>query len=441
MRKKILEKRLARLYKKKETLTSRALASEDANEVRSINEQLSDINEEIEETQEELNVIKEAEEACALLSDDNNDNKDSISTTAEDEVRTAMLSGSNVQARGGNPIASYLQNAPEDKRNENDIYSTNEYRNAFLQYVQTGVMQYERRDETAGMITTSDIGVIIPTTIMNEFIRTVKGVYGTLYNRVRKLNVPGGVEFPIEDLVPTVSWVGETEVAKEQATPEIKIKISFAYHICEARIAQSLLSVVVTRDALEKEIAKLLAEAFIKEFDRVIINGTGAGQPLGILNDKRIEKENKIAFNDADMADWTKWRKKLFAKIPLAYRGEGIFIMTANTWETYIMTLANENNDPVAVETFKIEEGVTICRFAGREVILVEPDIIKDYDTAVAGEAFAIYFKPSDYAINSNLKLGFKRYYDENNNKWVNKGLTIMDGKLLDVKGAFILTK
>ena len=48
MRKKILEKRMQRLEAKRTTLVERAKASQDVNEVRSINEQLEDINAEIE---------------------------------------------------------------------------------------------------------------------------------------------------------------------------------------------------------------------------------------------------------------------------------------------------------------------------------------------------------------------------------------------------------
>lgn len=50
-------------------------------------------------------------------------------------------------------------------------------------------------------------------------------------------------------------------------------------------------------------------------------------------------------------------------------------------------------------------------------------------------------FRPTDYAINSNLQLGFKRYFNDDTNKWVNKGLCIIDGKLLDTKGVFVLKK
>ena len=61
---KLFEKRLARLESKKEALVQRAMASTDADEVRSINEQIADLNAEIEETREMIET--EAEETRAL---------------------------------------------------------------------------------------------------------------------------------------------------------------------------------------------------------------------------------------------------------------------------------------------------------------------------------------------------------------------------------------
>ena len=425
MRKKVLEKRMKRLMAKKTSLTQRALASQDANEVRSINEQLEDVNAEIEETQEELNAITEEEKGG-----------DPVSTEPESlEGRSNIPDGAQLVA----PLASFAQNQNPEQRSTNPLDSM-EYRQAFMKYVQTGEWNYEQRDSSASMVLTSDVGKIIPNTIMNEFIKELK-VYGQLYNMVRKLNIQGGVEFPIEDLVPTVTWITETTTSDNQSAPEIKTSISFGYHIVEARIAQSLLSQVVSLSYLESEIAKLLAEAFIKEFDRVIVAGTGSGQPLGITKDTRVKAENKIKFTAAEIADWTKWRTKLFAKIPLAYRGQGILIMTAATWETYIMTLKDANNRPLYQETYNPVSGLMECRFAGRQVVLVEGDILKDYDAAGSGDTWCIYFKPTDYAINSNLQIGFKRYFNDDTNKWINKGLCIMDGKLLDVNGVYLLQK
>ena len=406
-----LEKVIAEKEQRVSDLKAKVEASQDVNEVRNITAEVENLNKEISEARAELVKVNE-------LAADNSD----------------------VLERGKVPVnatvvGKFNQGKVEAK---GDVLDSMEYREAFANYVRTG--KWEFRDATAGMVTTGDIGKVIPNTIMNELIKELKD-YGRLYSKVRKINVQGGVEFPIEELVPTVSWITETTVSGNQAVPEIKTSVIFGYHMAEAKIAQSLLSSIVSLPVLESEIAKLLAEAFVKEFDRVIINGTGNGQPLGILNDTRVLPSHKITMTEVELKDWTSWRTKLFAKIKLAYRGKGIIIMTPETWETYVMTLKDDNHRPLYAETYNPVNGQAECRFCGREVLLVEPDILKNFSEATNGEAFAIYMDTNAYCINSNLQIGYKRYMDEATNKWINKGLTVMDGKLLDVNGCFIIKK
>lgn len=425
-----LKKLIAKKEQEVKAIRSKIKASESAQEVRELGETLQAV----------LDELNEAKDKLAELDDKNTDDQNTDDSAKSDDDNDA--GDENGQRSNFNPaqtrsLGAYGMNQTAERRTGNALDSV-EYRQAFMKYVQTGEWSYQKRqDET---LVTSDVGKVIPNTIMNEFIKELK-VYGNLYNRVRKLNVKGGVEFPIEELVPTVSWITETTVSDTQAVPNIKTSVSFGYHIVEARLAQSLLSQVVSLPYLETEMARLLAEAFVKEFDRIIISGTGAGQPLGILKDTRVKATNKITLSAADMTDWTKWRTKFFAKIPLAYRGEGVMIMTAATWETYIMTLKDANDRPLYQETYDPNNGNLTCRFAGREVILVEPDILKDYDTAQSGEAWAIYLKPTDYAINTNMEIAFKRWFDDEKNKYFNKGLCIMDGKLLDVNSVYIFSK
>ena len=431
--KKFLEKLLAARRATLAETQQRFDASTDINEVRALGDTLASIRDEITDIENQLANLDEGDNRSGNNDDGNGGNGD--------EGRSQTPAAGSPVMRNAGIVASYAQNTAQRSTTEN-ILDSLEYRQAFANYVRTGdVSAFSALEERAageGMIITSDVGKIIPNTIMKEVIKELK-VYGNLYNRVRKLNVKGGVEFPIQELVPTVSWISETTTADNQSAPELKTSVIFGYHIVEARLAQSLLSQIVSLEYLESEIAKLLTEAFVKEFDRIILKGTGTGQPLGILNDARVK--NKIAFTASDLADWTKFRSKLFAKIPLAYRGQGVIITTAATWETYFMTLKDGNDRPLGREAFDVEEGVDVCRFAGKEVILVESDILADYDAAASGDAFAVYFRPNDYAINSNMQLGFKRYFNDDTNKWVNKGLCIMDGKLLDTNGVFVLTK
>jgi HK97 family phage major capsid protein len=116
--------------------------------------------------------------------------------------------------------------------------------------------------------------------------------------------------------------------------------------------------------------------------------------------------------------------------------------MTVDTWESLICTMADGNNRPLYSETYNVETNSTTYRFNGKEVMLVESDLgIMDFSTATEGQPYMVYLKPENYAINSNLQIGFKRYFNEDTNKWVNKGLCIMDGKLLDTNGVFIIKK
>lgn len=424
--KKFLKKLIAKKEEEARAIRTKIEASESAQEVRELGKTLQAVLGELQEAKDKL--------AEAEKNDEPDDSKDDSADKTGDDATGQRSAFNPMQARN---LASFAMNPQGEQRTGNALDSM-EYRKAFMQYVQTGEWNYQKRaDET---LITSDVGKVIPNTIMNEFIKELK-VYGNLYNRVRKLNVKGGVEFPIEELVPTVSWITETTVSDTQAVPKIKTSVSFGYHIVEARLSQSLLSQVVTLDTLETEMARLLSEAFAREFDRVILSGTGSGQPMGILNDTRVKAENKITFTAAEIADWTKWRIKLFAKVPLAYRGEGVLVMTAATFESQIMTLKDANDRPLYMETYDPVNGTVSGKFAGREVILVEPDIMKDFDAAADGDAFAIYFRPNDYAINTNLQLAFKRWFSDEKNVWYNKGLCIMDGKLLDVNSVFVLKK
>lgn len=430
-RKKILQKRLARLQKKKDALKQRALASQDANEVRSINDELTELNDEIAETQEEIDAID---------ADTANDNGDA----GEGEQRSAPPANAKSVNEGivGNTVGQFNQN---QKRTNEDPYGTMEYRTAFKNYVQKGTPVpadlMKRAGGDPGPSVTADIGMIIPETIMSEFIKEVDKVYGQIYSKVRKLNIQGGVKFPISDLKANFKWITETTVSPRQKAGDIKEYIEFSYNIGEIRVSQTLLSSIVSLSLFESEITRIMVEAYVEAMDKNIFHGTGNGQMLGIFNDPRVT--NVIEFTEAEFADWTKWRKKLFAVIPLSMRGKGEFVFPASTVESYLLTMQDSNGRPLFKEAtdLTITDSNTSGRFFGREVTLVEPDVINDFGTASAGDIIGMFWVPTDYAINTQLQFGMKRYFDDETNQWVNKGLTIVDGKMLDTKSCYILKK
>lgn len=446
-RKAILEKRLLRLQAKKQKLKERALASQDAAEVRSINEQLEDVNAEISETEEEIKAIGDEGNEPAP----NNDPNDPVSDPAVDPQQRGLVPvpGMNEPVGMTTVRGAYGQRTNMTAQSDDDPYSSLEYRNAFKDYVQRGTPipmgLVQRAGGDPGPTVAAELGAIIPTTIMNEFIKKVSKVYGQLYSKVRKLNVQGGVKFPISDLKANFKWITETKPSEEQKAGDINDYVEFSYNIGEIRVSQTLLSQVVTLSLFEGEIVRIMTEAYVKAMDEGIMKGSGTGQMLGILKDTRVTSQpgHIVEFTAAEFADWEKWRKKLFAIIPLSKRGQGEFVFTAGTVESNLLTMKDANDRPVFREAANLEvaEAAITGRFYGREVTMVEPDIVADFDSANSGDVVGVYWVPGDYAINTNLAFGMKRYFDEEKNEWINKGLTIVDGKILDASGVYIIKK
>ena len=440
MRKTRLEKKLAKLMSKREDITARALASQDANEVRSLNEQLAEVNDEISDVNEELAEIAEEEKRAAAPA--------SVPSNAQPvngEVRAAF-------AMNANP----MQGKKADKENP---YETEEYRRAFMAYVQRGaaipqnlindVAEYRESlpvDMRTGVpITTADTGAAIPLTIMRDVINTVRKRYGNLYSKVRKMSIPGGVEFPIGALQASFKWINESTVSPRQKLAPLG-KVQFSYHTGEIRIAQSFLSQLLTIEAFEAKIVEVIAIAYMQAMDDGIVNGTGNGQMLGILNDSRVTGTSQaITLTAAEISNWTAWRKKFFSKLPLGYR-DGEFIFAMSTVDAYLETMADANNNPVFRQAtgLEVNDGDAANpngRFFGRNIALVEPDILPDYDTANSNDVIGIYWQPEEYAINENFGFTMRRYFDEETNEWVDKALVVCDGKVLNPNGIWLIKK
>lgn len=332
-----------------------------------------------------------------------------------------------------------------------EMRKTMEYRQAFMDYVQKGtksdLLQFEQRSNVVGVA--ADLGVLLPETIIQTIIEELKGKYGQLYNKVSKWNFQGGVKVPVGSFGATFKRITETTVSDNQKAGSVTGYVQFTYNIGEIRIARTLLQDVLSVDVFEQKVANVIVEAYVKAMDEEIMNGVAANnQCEGILTEaakssSRIAKEHIIEFTEAEMADWKSWQKKLFAIIPLEMRGDSPeFVMTANTYEANIKTLADDNNRPVYSETYNPIDGTETSRFKGREVTFVEDTILKNFNDAKTGEYFGMYWVPEKaYAINTNMQFAMFHYFDHDTNQYIDKALVINDGKVLDPKYLYLLKK
>lgn len=417
-----LQKMLAAKEARKAELAEKAKTTEDIQELRDISAELDTLNTEMNELR---NMIAEAEKKAG--------EEEFRSQKPVPQVPEGKLS----------PMATF---AAKEERREEDPWNTVEYRKAFMEFAKTGKVTPELRsgdqptDAFAGV---TDLAAVIPTTILNEVIQELK-VRGQVFNRVRKLSVKGGVQVPILSLKPEAKWVGEGSGARQKV--EAKDSVTFSYHGLEVKVATSLLADTVTLDSFESTLRDLIVEAMVEALDKAIISGDGNSKPLGITKDTRVPSDNIVTLSPSEIGSWAAWKKKVFAKMPLAYKAGAAFYMASGTFESYIDGMVDQNGQPVGRVNYGIANGPQE-RFGGKEVILVEDDVIAPYDDANGpddsepGDVIAIYANLNNYAINSNMQLALFRYFDHDTNQWVDKAIMIADGKLLDPNGVVIVRK
>lgn len=402
-----LQKLLDAKQEQRDNLNKSLIESDSKEERAAIGETLSKLAEEIREVEGMLADVDQPAEQPA----------------AEDN-RAAVVAGMT------------MRNGAQKQKKRSDPYDTEEYRTAFMEFVCRGkaIPAELRADATTA---TADASAVIPTTILKEIIKEVKS-YGNLYAAVRKLNVQGGVQIPVLSLKPTASWIGENADSDTQKL-QARTSISFNYYGLECKIAQTLLASVVTLDMFQQLFVPLATEAMAKALDIAIMNGTGSGQFTGVTIDTRVPAANKVTLTPVEFASWAGWKKKVFGKMPKAYRN-GVFYMAQGTFDGYIDGMVDSVGQPIGRVNYGIDGGENY-RFGGKVVETVENDVIKSYDDATTNDVVAVFFNPKDYGVNSNMEMQVHKWIDRDTNTVKNQVIMICDGKLIDPNGVILVKK
>lgn len=425
--KKFLQDLIARKNNELANLKKRSDESTDLNEVRSIGSQMDSVRSEITEAQAKLNEI-EAEERSAAQEADSRNTFNPAATVAAANMNQAAARSEDEDPRG-----------------------SMEYRKAFMDYIQRGivnkdVLRFEKRADATG--TSADLGVLIPTTVIQSIMQEAEKVYGSLYSKVKKTNLKGGVKYPIGSFSASFKRITETTVSDRQDAGGVTGYVEFSYNIGEIRLARTLLQAVLSVPVFETEFAKVVVKTYIEAMDKEIINGVAASnQCEGILTEakkssgSRILAANIIEFTADEISDWTKWESKFFANIPLSMENAfSEFVMAKQTYVSNLVTMKDNNGQPIRKAGFDNTDKQN--KFNEYPVNRVEKDIFKDFDSCANGEYFGMFWNPEEaYAINSNMEFTVVDYFDQETNQFVKKALVINDGKVLDPKYIYLFKK
>ncbi|WP_296309269.1 phage major capsid protein, partial [Veillonella sp. CAG:933] len=215
--------------------------------LKEIETRLAEIRKELTENAETLT----DEQITALETEVDNLQEERTRLVDAQEKRTKLLA----RIAGGEPVngaeggagtaPTVLRNfagaaggAGEEPEKE-DKYSSMAYRKAFMQHVCRGTaIPAEYRADAVS--TTTDVGAVIPTTVLNQIVQKMEST-GMILALVTRTAYKGGVSIPVSTVKPTATWVAESKGSDKQKHSATKDgMITFAYHKLRCAVAVSL---------------------------------------------------------------------------------------------------------------------------------------------------------------------------------------------------------
>lgn len=344
----------------------------------------------------------------------------------KDNAKVSLANGAPISNLGGN-ISSFGENAVEDLSN------SIEYRKAFMNYVTKGTAIPGELKNVAGPTKTTDVGEMIPETVLSRIIEKMEAT-GMILPLVTRTAYKGGLTIPTSTVKPTATWVAEGAGSEKQK--KSTGSITFAYHKLRCAISNSLEVETMALPIFETTFINNVVEAMTKALEQSIINGDGTGKPKGILKESVAEGQN------VDVAAGGKLEYQTLvnaeAALPLSYENGAVWFMTKKTFMSFI-GMVDTNGQPIARVNYGIN-GQADRSLLGRKVIL--NDYMDSYtDTVESDKIVAFLFNPSDYVLNTNLNMTIKRYEDNDTDDLVTKAVMLVDGKVVDKNSLVTITK
>ncbi|MDU4479356.1 phage major capsid protein [Clostridium sp.] len=338
----------------------------------------------------------------------------------------------NIEKLSNNNVKGFTMDTFGVDNNE-DFSSSLDYRKAFMNYVTKGTAIPGEFKNAAGPTKTTDVGEMIPETVLSKIIEKMEAT-GMILPLVTRTSYKGGLTIPTSTVKPTATWVAEGATSEKQK--KTTGSITFAYHKLRCAISNSLEVDTMALPVFETTFINNVVEAMTKALELSIIKGTGSGQPKGILTETVAEGQN------IDVAAGSKLEYQTLinaeAALPLAYENGAVWFMTKKTFMAFV-GMVDTNGQPIARVNYGIN-GQADRSLLGRRVVL--NDYMDSYaDTVDSDKIVAFLFNPSDYVLNTNLNMTIKRYEDNDTDDLVTKALMLADGKVVDKNSLVTITK
>lgn len=399
--KEFLTNLIERKQSEMDELKKRSDESQDLAEVRAIGETLEKLADEIAEAKKQLEELDKEEEQPAE------------EQPAEEEQAERSVIPAGAELRNAQVVGAFNLGGKETMENQNM-----EYRNAFMEYVLRGTpIPAELRADANTL--TGDAGSVIPTHLVNEIIEKFDNV-GMILPLITKTSYKAGVEIPTSSVKPVATWVSEGAGSDRQK--KTTGKITFAYYKLRCEISMSMEVGTMALSAFEAKFVENVAKAMTYAVENAVINGTGSGQPKGILAETAPEGQ---AISGA-----VKYDKvcEVEGAIPVEYETGAKWCMNKKTFMKFV-GMTDLQGQPIARVNYGIA-GKPERTILGRDVV-VSPYVADD-------KAFVFDF--ADYILNTIYDMGISKKQDWETEDLLTKAVMSVDGKAVDTGSLVIFT-
>lgn len=352
--------------------------------------------EDIQTRMSEINVEMEADgadlEALEAEIDSLNARKAELKQQAEDrkeEVRAVVEDG------------EHIKNLESETIMEERTFAVDsvEYRDAYLKSLMGKGLNIEERTAL------SSAASVIPTETLNK-------IYGKLEENqliaeLNALHIPGYVSVPKATTVNDAAWTAMGNAATDSTDVVGYVALTAKKLIKTIEITADIQAMSIP--AFQSWLVNKLAQKMEKAICAAVINGAGTNDPVGV-GQSGITASTAIA--GATVANLS----ALMSGVKTAYHRDAVWVMSAKSFFTYIVPLANDSNGVVVMNGLEY-------RLLGHKVIL---------DDAVDGCKFksgsTAEGSNKDHIIFGNFKEGYVFNYGEGINIEADQSVAFRSG-------------
>lgn len=404
--KKFLNDLIERKKNEMKELQQRSDASNDLTEVRSIGADIEKVKSELREAEAKLAELEETEPDGGGTGE-----------PAVGEERSNIPEGA-VKRNAAFASVALNYGVPQARGTATTDGENVEYRKAFMEKVlrNTPIPKEVRADENT---LTSDVGTVIPKQLVNQIIEKFDNI-GMIMPLITKTTYAAGIEIPISTVKPVASWVAEGKGSDRQK--KTTGKVIFSYFKLRCEISMSMEVGTMALSAFEAKFVENVSKAMVEAIENAVINGTGTGQPKGILKETAPEGQ-AITIKNGVLTYETLC--SIEAAIPEEYEGTAKYCMSKRTFMS-IMAITDNNGQPIARVNYGIA-GKPERTILGREVVLASK-YMQNLDAKTENvPIFAFDF--SDYVLNTIYDMGISKKQDWDTEDLLTKAVMSVDGK------------